>query len=313
MAYLGDIRENSIGPNGELWEGDNRIEQRHYWNGAYIDLCDLPAEDYAKTIFVTNGSASSDDDITIPIKKITIEIVDGDIVVTYSGAIVSDMYVSVSYNNGESKTMMLRAGTNGGSGVSFGLRNVTSVEGYGIGATETDAVNEKKKFQDDEFKYEIDYIAPIVYPMAYHLALMKGDILYLSDDELMARLEYGENIPMLNADGSEIFTASIEPLPVEGLAEMNPAQITNELLANSQDIVITSDKPIVDILAASTNDSVIEGWHKRDTKITVDGVAYEIWYKTANDTELSAIYDPVVTDAVISVPKDSITYIIKYK
>ena len=60
MSYLGDIRENSIGPNGELWEGDNRIEERHYWNGAFIDLCNLSAEDYAKTIFMTNGGGSSD-------------------------------------------------------------------------------------------------------------------------------------------------------------------------------------------------------------------------------------------------------------
>ena len=60
MTYLGDIRENRFGPNGELWEEDNRIEGRHYWNGAFIDLCGLSAEDYAKTIFVTSGSGSSD-------------------------------------------------------------------------------------------------------------------------------------------------------------------------------------------------------------------------------------------------------------
>ena len=50
MAYLGDIRENSISPEGIIWENDNRKDARHYWNGALVDLCDLPGEDYAKTI-----------------------------------------------------------------------------------------------------------------------------------------------------------------------------------------------------------------------------------------------------------------------
>lgn len=45
MAYLGDPREGRIGPNGELWEMDNRVEKRYYWNGAYLDLCNLDPED----------------------------------------------------------------------------------------------------------------------------------------------------------------------------------------------------------------------------------------------------------------------------
>ena len=60
MAYLGDIRENSISPEGIIWENDNRKDARYYWNGAFIDLCDLPGEDYAKTIFVTSGSGSNE-------------------------------------------------------------------------------------------------------------------------------------------------------------------------------------------------------------------------------------------------------------
>jgi hypothetical protein len=60
MAYLGDIRENSISPEGIIWENDNRKDARYYWNGAFVDLCDLPGEDYAKTIFVTSGSGSNE-------------------------------------------------------------------------------------------------------------------------------------------------------------------------------------------------------------------------------------------------------------
>ena len=73
MAYLGDIRENSIGPNGQLWEGDNRVEERYYYNGMYIDLCGLPVEDYCKTIFVTNGSGASED-VNKKTNSITVEV-----------------------------------------------------------------------------------------------------------------------------------------------------------------------------------------------------------------------------------------------
>lgn len=311
MAYLGDIRENSIGLNGELWESDNRIEERSYWNGAYIDLCDLPAEEYSKTIFTTNGS-TSEDKPTIKNKPMTLEIVDGDVVVTYSGAIVSDLYVSVSYDGGAVKTIKLSVGTVGASGIAFGLNGVTSIDAYGIGGTEADAVNEKKTFQDEEFKYQINYIKPDNNPMAYNLALMKGEIETLSNDELINKLKKATSIPMVDKSGSEVFVADIKPIAVVGLADMNPLQMTEALIANAQDIVIISDKPIIDILAASTNDSIIDGWKKKSGKITMNGVSYEIWYKTANDTELSAIYDPSVSDAIISIPQDSITFVIKY-
>ena len=313
MAYLGDIRENSIGPNGQLWEGDNRIEERYYWNGAYIDLCDLPGEDYAKTIFVTNGSGSSDNP-TIKVKQLTLEIVDGDIVITFAGATTSDMYVGVMYNNGKEHTLKIEKNTMGGSGLHFGImETVEVINEFGIGLTEADALNDKKTFQDEEFKYQINYNEPIVYPVAYQLVLEKGQIDDLTNEEILSHIEKIEKLPMSGEKESEVFTADIKPMPVEGLGSMNATELTDILLEKSQDLIIITDKEIKDIVAASTNDSVIDGWFKKENDLLINKVPYHIWIKRAKSTELSAIYDPSDPEMVIEVEKDSITYIIYYK
>ena len=312
MAYLGDIREKSIGPNGELWEGDNRIETRYYWNGAYIDLCDLPVEEYARTIFMTSGSSSPEVGPQVQSKVMTLEIVDGDIILSYSGAIASDLYVSITYNGNMTKTMMIAMGTNGSSGISMGVSDAVAVDAFGIGGTESDAIAEKKSFQDDSFKYQITYVAPVKLPIAYSLVLMKGEVEYLTDNELISRLSETANIPMVDGENSQSFTPVIKAVPVEGLENMNPVQITQALMDSAQDIIILTDKTVKDIVMASTNVSVIEGWKMRNGKLDIDGVKYDIWYKTANDTELSAVYDPSNPEISIDIPQDSITFIIKY-
>ena len=50
--YLGDPRENSIDiDQNAIWEEDNRKETRYHWGARILDLCDLPPEEYVKTIF----------------------------------------------------------------------------------------------------------------------------------------------------------------------------------------------------------------------------------------------------------------------
>lgn len=316
MSYLGDIRENSIGPNGELWEADNRIEERHYWNGAYIDLCNLPGEEYAKTIFMTNGSGpgtgGDDPTPTIPVKSITLEIIEGDVVMMFAGTLSSDLYVSISYNGDEKYTMKIEKGTSGASGIAFGLGDVKTVEKYGIGATEEDALNSNKTYQDEEYKYQISFTEPVVIPVAYQVSMIQGHVDDMNDAILIELIRSSEKLEMADHTKTQSFVAKIEPVAVDGLAEMNAVELTQALIDNAQDIVIATNSDIVDILAASTLDSVIEGWTKRKSDVIVDGIVYHVWYKRANDTELSAVYDPAVPEAVIEIPKDSITFIIKY-
>lgn len=313
MAYLGDIRENSIGPNGEIWESDNRVEERYYYNGMFIDLCGLSPEDYAKTIFVTNGS-SNNDTPNLKIKQVTLNIVNGDVVVTFAGAATSDMYVGITYNGGKEHTLKIEKDTMGGSGLSFGIEEtVESINEFGIGLTETDALNYKKTFEDDEFKYQINYNAPIVYPVAYQLVLMKGDIDNLSNEELISRIQKLEKLPMKGEKESEVFIADVKPIPVEGLGNMTVEELSEVLLANAQELIIITDKEIKDIVAASTNDSVIDGWFKKESDLIINKIPYHIWVKRPTSTELSAIYDPTDTEMKIEIEKDSITYIIYYK
>lgn len=315
MAYLGDIRENSIGPNGEIWEGDNRVEERYYYNGMYIDLCGLPVEDYCKTIFVTNGSGSSDNDNpTIKVKQLTLEIVDGDVVITFAGAATSDMYVGINYNNGKEHILKIEKDTMGGSGIYFGIMEVVeTINEFGIGLTEADAINDKKTFQDEDFKYQINYNEPIVYPVAYQLVLMKGEIDNLTNEEIISHVEKSERVPMNNDKESEVFSADIKPIPVEGLGNMSATELTDVLLNSAQDLIILTDKEIKDIVAASTNDSVIDGWEQKNSDLVINNILYHIWVKRAKSTELSAIYDPSNPEMKIEVEKDSITYIIYYK
>ena len=246
MAYLGDIRENSIGPNGEIWEGDNRVEERYYYNGMYIDLCGLPVEDYCKTIFVTNGSGSSDNDNpTIKVKQLTLEIVDGDVVITFAGAATSDMYVGINYNNGKEHILKIEKDTMGGSGIRFGIMEVVeTINEFGIGLTEADAINENKTFQDEDFKYQINYNESIVYPVAYQLVLMKGEIDNLTNEDIISHIEKIEKLPMSGEKESEVFTADVKPIPVEGLGSMSATELTDILLEKSQDLIIITDNEI---------------------------------------------------------------------
>lgn len=316
MAYLGDIRENSIGPNGQLWEGDNRVEEHYYYNGMYIDLCGLPVEDYCKTIFVTDGSNTSGGDTpTIKVKNITLEIVNGDIVISYPGSVKTDLYVGVMYNDGKEQTIKIPVDTLGGSGINFGIEEeVTSVSEFGIGLTEGDALNDKKTLQDEEFKYQIVYNAPIVYPVAYQLTLMKGHIENMTEDEIISHLEKVEKLPMEDDKKSEVFTAKVEPIPVEGAKNMTVEELNRIFLESAQDLIIVTDKEIKDIVSSQTKDSVFEGWNKREEDLTIDNVVYHIWIKRAVSTELSSIYDPLDIEwKTGEIDKNSITFIIQYK
>lgn len=52
MAYMKDPRENCFDLDEHaIWEMDNRKEARYVWNGAVIDLCDMPIDEYMKNPF----------------------------------------------------------------------------------------------------------------------------------------------------------------------------------------------------------------------------------------------------------------------
>ena len=324
MSYLGDIRENSFGPNGELWEGDNRIEERHYWNGAFIDLCNLSAEDYAKTIFVTSGSGSSDAPTTKPINTITIHMSQdmnngGMLVYTYKASsnrpVVSDYEIKITVQDMSVDTETITEDVtltilNGESLSEIVLTNIIAGEGM----PEPKITNSNYKMEDDDFKYTVIFPERTPdKPMAYSITLKKGEIDTISDSELEQKLLANGNISMKNENTSEVFEVdfSKNSIPVDGFSNMSIPEMDKVLIENSQDIILVTDKPIKTIAEANTNFPETEFWVKREKTITIDGVMYTVWFKRdEGQTAQSSVYDPITNEKVSAA---SAKYIIYYE
>ena len=292
MAYLKDIRENSIGEAGKLWEADNRVEERYYWNGAYIDFCDLPPEEYGKTIFVTSGDNSTAP--SIKNKNMVLSVTtDGDLQIDFSGSLTSALFISVTYNNGVDDVVITKdfpAGT--ANPLKFGLTDAVSVGQYGIGTTEDAAIAGNKSYQDDEYKYQITYKAPVVYPIAYFTSLPKGAILTMSDDDIRASLLALDTIDMASEVQSIEFVATLTPIdiPLNEWESLTMPQKSDKLIAVGQDSIIVTDKEIISIANALANIEEFSVWTKKAGTIDIDGKAFSIWYKTPNDTEMTKVH-----------------------
>lgn len=326
MSYLGDIRENSFGPNGELWEGDNRIEERHYWNGAFIDLCNLSAEDYAKTIFMTNGGGSSDTPTTKPTNTITIHRSqdvnnDGMLVYTYKASsnrpVVSDYEIKLTVQDRSVNTETITEDItltilNGESLSEIVFTNIIAGEGM----LEPEITKSNYKMEDDDFKYTIIFpeVTPVK-PMAYHITLKAGELDDITEDELRNRLIASGELDMKNEEESEVFEINMEVVEVEGISDMNISQKVQLLKEHAQDYIIVTDKEIVSIEQANSGINEIGAWQKKDKTITLDNITYTIWYK--RDDSQSLLYDPVAKKWYGCIDESgeplTIEYIIYYK
>lgn len=319
MAYLGDIRENSISPEGIIWENDNRKDARYYWNGAFIDLCDLPGEDYAKTIFVTNGSSSSDTPVE-PSKAtnvITVQIFgyvneNNEDVWAYSAMakqpVASDMLIELVVRdaNGNEENVKLRI-SNGETISETYSTNILSSMPH----PEIIMYNYNPK-EDDDFKYNVTLPEKEPEkPMAYTLTLKKGVIDSLTNDDLLLQLKEGEQISMSDETKSEYFQPEFDAIPVPNLSTMTVKERKEALKANSQDIIIVTDKEIVSIEQAGlVGINEINAWGKREEKLTIEGTKFTIWFKRTDDVGQSKIYDPDTNEVVNA---QVLEYIIYYE
>lgn len=317
MAYLGDIRENSISPEGIIWENDNRKDARYYWNGAFIDLCDLPGEDYAKTIFVTSGSggSSTPSKVTNPITVQVVESVNenGEKVYAYKAVskqpvtsdVVVEMTVQDEFGVEETITMTVTAGSSSSpvqpTRVPMMMRPPKVV---------TSDYNPK---EDDKFEYDAILPEPEpVLPMAYSMTMLSGNIDVISDDELIEKLLENGELAMKDMTTSEKFMVEFTPIAVEGMSNMNAVQMSQALIDNAQDIIIVTDKSIKGIEQADVAGiNEIPLWTKREKGVTIDGTAFDVWYKRdEGQTSQSKIYDPVTNETAGA---DGREYIIYYE
>lgn len=305
MAYLGDIRENRVGPNGEFWESDNRIEERHYYNGMFIDLCNLPAEEYTKTIFVTSGSTSTDDTSktknvmsvreTKGINSYGVEVHGYQAFATkpVASRMVIKMKVQDSFDGEEDIELVIE------EGASESNIYLTMIDAQMKAPTIITSNYEPK--EDD--KYEYDTKLPEKepdYPMAYSITMLKNDFDAISNDELATKLLESGKVSMKDEKTSEILVVDFtkNSVPVEGFSNMTVPEMDEVLFANAQDIIIVTDRVIKSIAEANTNIPETELWTKRESTINLEGVDFYIWYKREVDgqTAQSSVYDPVTNE-----------------
>ena len=316
MAYLGDIRENSISPEGIIWENDNRKDARYYWNGAFIDLCDLPGEDYAKTIFVTSGSGSNEPSTPskvqnpITVQESTYTDENGNTYYVYKAVskqpvtsnVIIEMTIQDEFGYEEEVVLTIPSGSAASEPHRTGMM-MTSRPPKVV----TSDYNPK---EDDKFKYDtVLPEEPIILPMAYSITMLSGKIDTISDEELIEMLIANGEISIKDKTSSEEFLVEFTPIAVEGFSNMSVAERKVVLKANVQDIIIVTDKTIKDIMSAGVPE--LEAWTKRQGNIVIDNVMFDIWYKRdEGQTAQSRVYDPVTGE----ISRDnSVKYIIYYE
>lgn len=319
MAYLGDIRENSIGPNGEIWESDNRVEERYYYNGMFIDLCGLSPEDYSKTIFVTNGSGSSDSDVTIKTNSIKVELVsfineEGVSVYAYQAIakqpVSSEITIQLVVENEGEREVVNIVIPKDTSVSNIGTTKITTESGVSPIVITSD-YNPKK---DEKFEYNtvLPESKP-AYPMAYRITLPQHDIDNISDEELSNLIKASGNISMKDSTTSEEFMVEFDTISVEGLESMSMSEIQRIQIEKSQDIVFVTDTNIKSIEEGGLGFNEIEKWMKRESTIKIDNVIFTVWYKRVDDNSQTKICDSNNSSFVIGGGKDDRKYIIYYE
>lgn len=317
MAYLGDIRENSISPEGIIWENDNRKDARYYWNGAFIDLCDLPGEDYAKTIFVTSGSGNEPSTPSKQKNPITIQETEymnenGEMFYAYKAVatqavtseVVIEMSISDQFGATEKITIKIPVGSNESEVVP-----TSTVTADGVKRPEINT-SKYSPLEDETFKYNIILPEePIILPMAYSITMLSGKIDTISDAKLIEMLRANGEIAMKDKASSEEFLVEFTPIAVEGFSNMSVAERKAVLKANVQDIIIVTDKTVKDIMSAGVPE--LEAWTKRQGNVVIDNVMFDVWYKRdEGQTAQSRVYDPVTGE----ISRDnSVKYIIYYE
>lgn len=317
MAYLGDIRENSISPEGIIWEADNRKDARYYWNGAFIDLCDLPGEDYAKTIFVTSGSSSEPSTPSKVSNPITVQQVsytneNGEQVYAYKAVskqpvtseIKVEMTVQDEFGGEETVVITVPAGSSSSEVVPTRIPMMMSRPPQVV----TSDYNPK---EDDKFEYET--ILPEekpAEPMAYSITLLSGIIDTISNEELTQKLIESGRIQMKDNKTSQNFLVKFEAIAVDGLSSMNAKEMTKVLIDNAQDIIIVTDTDIKSIEQADVAGiNEITLWVKKDSTLTIEGRTYYVWYKRdEGQTSQSKVYDPITNQTAGAEDREYIIY-----
>ena len=294
MAYLGDLREGRFGPNGEVWEMDNRVEKRYYWNGAYTDLCDMEPEEAMK--HVVNVKVV-DDDFIKSTNKINISVStesDGKYVIkaTASKAVASDVTVVADYtvvDEGGSivsgKTVIkIPVGQKEASAVMDNVVSMKSMKAdVTVGSSESGATG--KTYTDDTYNYTVSDFSKTE---ATTIPLYWGIYPYRSnmDDLVINKLE--------NKADKESYKDFPTVFRLPGIdKDLNSAEEVKDasyrLIYAIPEEYSEKMKIVDDVVNADAGDSFV----KDNRALTVDGKTFALLVREEIDGQLASLKNEV--------------------
>lgn len=294
MAYLGDLREGRFGPNGEIWEMDNRVEKRYYWNGAYTDLCDMEPEEAMKRVV---NVKVVDDDFTKSTNKINISVSTDSgrkyvLKATSSKAVASDVTVVADYtvvdDNGNtiSGKVVIKIPT-GQKEASAVIENVASMKSMKanvtVGSSESGATG--KTYTDDTYNYTVSDFSKTE---ATTIPLYWGIYPYRSnmDDLVINKLE--------NKADKESYKDFPTVFRLPGIdKDLNSAEEVKDasyrLIYAIPEEYSEKMKIVDDVVNADAGDSFV----KDNRALTVDGKTFALLVREEIDGQLASLKNEV--------------------
>lgn len=294
MAYLGDLREGRFGPNGEIWEMDNRVEKRYYWNGAYTDLCDMEPEEAMKRVV---NVKVVDDDFTKSTNKINISVSTDSggkyvLKAASSKAVASDVTVVADYtvvdDNGNtiSGKVVIKIPT-GQKEASAVIENVASMKSMKanvtVGSSESGATG--KTYTDDTYNYTVSDFSKTE---ATTIPLYWGIYPYRSnmDDLVINKLE--------NKADKESYKDFPTVFRLPGIdKDLNSAEEVKDasyrLIYAIPEEYSEKMKIVDDVVNADAGDSFV----KDNRALTVDGKTFALLVREEIDGQLASLKNEV--------------------
>jgi len=262
--YLGDPREKQIDlDNHTIWEEDGRKEERYVWHGRVLDLCDLPPEEYAKTIFYVKEYEAG------LIKNTLSTAIDGkNVVITFPYPPASDIVMIIRDNDGDEDSFIIPNGYM--SPYTTTLANVDSRKVLTIFIGPTYETATSPSFSDYIYQYSvIKTVVPtdlVRYAYPRHIEVESG----ISEAKLLPTMVEGT---VINNECK--FAYQLQPVEYYGINDM-PTEDINRILDEEQiDLIILSTTEVEKIYLNETDDQT-SSWVKYGN-ITLSGIVYQIY------------------------------------
>ena len=279
--YLGDPRENAICPaSGTIWEEDNRVEERWFWNGSSRDLCNMNPDDYGTTIFYTDDAPSKKP--TDGKNNMTLEVLDNGLgSVSYMNPPASDIFMMIKDEEGNIEFFIIPKDTPSPFEFEFNKVNPSKIKDVFIGPDEEHATSDR--FSDEKYLYTISYKPKPGEKVLY--AAIAHDISETMTSTLVDR--YAKEAMVMGS--CAVFMYKIAPVPVPGLDDMDEEDARKIYAANQIDLFILTTKPVTNVFL-NIGENQTDSWDLNCETVTSASVSYYV--SRFSLSEHSNVYDP---------------------